>query len=77
MTETTESKAKRLLATGHLTVRSLTVDTIAATIIGDHGTYKVGCDPSGWHCDCPARTRTCSHITALQTVTLTTRTETK
>ena len=70
--ETIQEKAGRLLATGRLTVRSLTVDAITAGIVGDHGSYRVGCDPSGWYCDCPAFTRRCSHIVALKQVTLST-----
>ena len=68
--ETIQEKATRLLATGRLTVRSLTVATIVATIEGDHDTYTLGCNPGGWYCSCPTPTPRCSHIAALKQVIL-------
>lgn len=72
MRESVKIKAGRLLSTGRLTVRTISADIITAAIVGDHGSYRLGCDPSGWYCDCPAFTRRCSHIVALKQVTLST-----
>ena len=71
MTQATEDKARRLLTEGRLQLRSLDAEWITATIEGDTGAYRLGLNPGGWWCACPARTRRCSHLLALQTVTLT------
>jgi uncharacterized Zn finger protein len=68
--ENAAAKGRRLLAEGRLRVTE--VDEFAATALaevrGDSGAvYVVRHDASGWHCDCPARTR-CGHVVALQLV---------
>ena len=60
----------RIIAIGDLSAAP-TSDTIDATVSGDQGNYRVGCDPAGWYCSCPAHTRRCSHIVALKRVTVT------
>ena len=70
-TETVAAKAGRLLTEGCLQIRSVDTEWITATIEGDTGAYRLGLNPGGWSCACPARTRRCSHLLALQTVTLT------
>jgi uncharacterized Zn finger protein len=76
-----EEKGRKLLAEGRLTVRfrsseengSLAaVFPIVAECRGDSGVvYTLGFDTRSheWHCTCPARGR-CSHLVALQLVTL-------
>jgi hypothetical protein len=68
-------KARRLLIEGRLTVRWVDKDDgfVYATCKGDSGgEYNLGYDPKRkqWRCSCEART-TCSHLKALQLVTVT------
>lgn len=70
MTETTENKARRLLAEGCLLIRSVDSEWITASIESDNGHYDLGLNPNGWWCTCPNRTRRCSHLVALQRVTV-------
>lgn len=73
-----EEKGRRLLTEGRLTI--LRVDgAIVAECKGDSGeVYKLGYDPrvrsGGWRCTCPALGR-CSHLVALQLVTVKPRQE--
>ncbi len=73
--ETIEAKAARLLAGGRVTVTSVTGDHVSAACQGDTGAYDLGYDPrrpGGWWCSCRASAngRTCSHLLALQLVTV-------
>jgi hypothetical protein len=72
--ETVEAKAARYLAEGRLAVVLVTADAIEATCHGATGTWLLGWH-GGWHCDCPARTDRCAHLTALRLVTTTARSE--
>ena len=64
-------KSRRLLAEGRVTIRTVTPDRITASVRGDSAAiYRVGWEPSGWYCDCPALGRRCSHVRAVQLVTL-------
>lgn len=71
-------KARRLLAEGRLTVsQAAKGGAIVAECRGDSGdVYKLGWDPraSEWRCTCP-NPRRCSHLAALQLVTVRPRPE--
>lgn len=68
--ENSYSKASRLLVEARLEVRLVNKDVIVGVVRGDSGeVYDVMSTPSGWSCRCPAFGR-CSHIYALQRVTL-------
>lgn len=75
MTATLEriDKARRLLIEARLTVDEVSPHgRIVATCRGDSGeVYRLGHDARKreWRCTCPART-TCSHLKALQLVTV-------
>jgi hypothetical protein len=71
MREDAERKALRLLTSGRLVVELVDTERIRATVRGDSGqVYVVGYSPGpGWTCACPALNR-CSHLLALQRVTL-------
>jgi hypothetical protein len=71
-----EKKHLRLLVEGRLIVREVGLPShpgrIVAECRGDSGSvYMLGYDPRAeeWRCGCDART-TCSHIKALQLVTV-------
>jgi uncharacterized Zn finger protein len=70
MRETAAVKARRYLAEGRLLVLEVAVDRIAALCRGDTGLYALGYAAGEWACDCPARSRRCSHLQALQLVTV-------
>jgi hypothetical protein len=42
---------------------------IQATVAGDHGTYHLRVWPDRWSCPCPARTKSCAHVLAVEAVT--------
>lgn len=69
-TESARTKGQRLLTEGRLTVTQVGA-VIAAECKGDSGeVYTLGYHPrTGWLCRCPAR-GTCSHLRALQLVTV-------
>jgi hypothetical protein len=70
MREEARSKARRLLAEGRLTIRTIGRDAIIANVRGDSARiYAVVWDPTGWFCPCDAAGR-CSHILAVQLVVL-------
>ena len=70
MREDAATKARRLLAEGRVTVRTITADEIVAEVRGDSArTYSTRYDPSGWACTCDARSR-CSHVRAVMLITL-------
>lgn len=69
--ETVPDKAARYLAEGRLTVTWVRGDYVVATCEGDSGKYRLGHQPGrGWHCDCPVRNDRCSHLIALELVTV-------
>jgi len=70
MSESAAVKARRYLTEGRLLVLEVAVDRIAALCRGDTGLYSLGYAAGDWVCDCPARSRGCSHLRALQLVTV-------
>ena len=68
MREPVVDKAARYLTEGRLLVIEVAVDRIAALCRGDTGLYSLGYAAGDWACDCPARTRGCSHLRALRLV---------
>ncbi len=74
---TAAEKAAVLLAEGRLTVETVSKGVIVAACKGMSGeVYKLGYDPRGkgeWRCQCEANAkfrRRCSHLMALQLVTV-------
>lgn len=68
--ETARAKASRYLSEGRLVVTSVSGDTVTAWCRGSGEIYRLGHDLArGWYCSCAAR-RDCSHLTALQLVTV-------
>jgi uncharacterized Zn finger protein len=69
--ENARAKGQRLLAEGRLQVTRVDGGVIAAECRGDSGeVYTLGYHPrTGWLCRCAAR-GTCSHLRALQLVTV-------
>jgi uncharacterized Zn finger protein len=66
MTESAQTKARRLCAEGRVCIRTVTDLAITANVRGDSAAiYLVTWSPAGWSCSCPALTR-CSHIGAVQ-----------
>lgn len=74
MAENAQEKGRRLLTEGRLTLlRVLANGYVHAQCRGDSAeVYDLGFDPgrAQWRCSCPAK-GTCSHLVALQLVTLT------
>lgn len=73
--ETVAVKAARYLAEGRLVVTKIDGDSVTAVCRGSE-VYLLGHDVArgGWWCSCPVRrTDPCSHLLALQTVTITIR----
>jgi hypothetical protein len=72
--ETSEAKARRLLADGRVTVLRADDDTglIVAEVQGDSRTHRTLRQPTGrWQCDCPAFAqfhRNCSHLLSVQRI---------
>ena len=70
MRENAAAKGRRLLAEGRLCIDAVLGDAIAAHCRGDSGeVYDCGYQVGAWYCSCPALSR-CSHMTALQLVTV-------
>lgn len=68
MRESAYTKARRYLVEGRLLIVEVTDNYIHALCRGDSGTvYHLGLDRE-WHCDCPASSRSCSHLRALKLV---------
>ena len=70
-----DEKAAAILVDGRLTVMVRLGDHIVARCVGSTGTYALGFDEerASWYCACPAFAsfhRTCSHLRALQLVTV-------
>jgi uncharacterized Zn finger protein len=68
--EDAQTKARRLVAEGRVTIRRVSDDAIVANVRGDSAmVYIVTWSPAGWSCSCPAIGR-CSHTRAVQLVVL-------
>lgn len=68
--ENAASKSRRLLGEGRLIVERVDKDLVRATCRGSGAVYDVGWTLElGWSCSCPAIGR-CSHLLALQAVTV-------
>lgn len=65
--ENAESKGRRYLVEGRLSVAHYGPDKIQATCKGTEKTHALGYERGSWWCSCPARGR-CSHLVALQLV---------
>jgi uncharacterized Zn finger protein len=70
--ENAETKGRRYLTEGRLTVEWVDGAEIRASCLGAGQVYRLGYVPGGWACDCPAFGR-CAHLVALQLVTLSPR----
>jgi len=70
--ETLEAKAVRLLAEGRLRVVLVDGQRIEARVLGLGAEHSIGYQRGGWWCDCEAHRfgRRCSHLAALQLVTV-------
>jgi uncharacterized Zn finger protein len=72
--ENAQTKGRRLLVEGRLVVRAIRGDgTIIATCRGDSGeAYTLGYDATKkqWRCTCVEMKGRCSHLIALQLVTI-------
>ena len=69
MRESAHDKGRRLLTEGRLVVKAVSDRHISARCRGDSGEiYTLAADAQGWTCSCPAVR--CSHLVALQLVTL-------
>jgi uncharacterized Zn finger protein len=68
--ESADSKGRRYLTEGRLTLTFVEGDRVAAYCRGDGELYEVGHDPAqGWFCSCAARSD-CAHLVALRLVTV-------
>jgi hypothetical protein len=66
--ENVRSKAARYLLEGRLTIVHVDGDLVSARCAGQGSHYELGHDHGrGWFCSCPS-VRSCSHLTALQTL---------
>jgi uncharacterized Zn finger protein len=71
MREDAATKARRLLSEGRVTLRSLVDVEIRADVRGDSArVYSVRWSPAGWECPCDAMAARCSHVHAVQLITL-------
>lgn len=69
--ENVDTKARRYLAEGRLTVMQLDALSIEAVCRGGGALYELGhTSGSGWFCSCPARGVRCAHLHALRLVTV-------
>lgn len=76
MRESAHVKGRRLLVEGRLIVTKVDGDNIRSSCRGDSGeVYRQAHHAGQWWCSCPAKTR-CSHVVALQLVTVRNRGET-
>lgn len=68
--ENVETKARRYLCEGRITLRRVGPSEVLALVRGNGAFYNTGYDErSGWWCECAARGN-CAHLTALQLVTV-------
>lgn len=70
MRESVHAKARRYITEGRLLITEVGQDRISALCRGDGAIYDLGYRGTEWHCNCPAMTRRCSHLTALRLVTV-------
>jgi hypothetical protein len=68
--ETVVEKAHRYLVAGRLIVTHVGDGRIRATCRGSGDLYELGFERGVWSCSCPARSHSCSHLLALQLVTV-------
>jgi hypothetical protein len=69
MRENAQAKGLRYLVEHRLTVLRVDKDAVEAECRGDGAMYALGWKDGAWFCACPAKT-TCSHLHALQAVTV-------
>ncbi len=67
--ENAEAKGRRMVTEGRLLITLVDAQRIEARCRGNGELYRVGFTPDGWACTCPALGK-CSHIVALQLVTI-------
>lgn len=67
--ENVDTKARRYLSEGRLTITHLDSLSIEASCRGGGAVYELGHNGEAWWCDCPAR-GLCAHVFALQAVTV-------
>jgi hypothetical protein len=67
--ENARAKGLRYLCEHRLTVLRVEPERVEAECRGGGAVYKVGWRDGRWRCDCPAM-GTCSHLHALQAVTV-------
>lgn len=65
--ESVDSKGRRYLGEGRLTVQHVDAALVRATCRGGGAIYVLGWSGEGWWCGCPARGR-CAHLAALELV---------
>jgi uncharacterized Zn finger protein len=71
MRENAFSKARRYLTEGRLLIVEVNNSRVSALCRGDGSIYSLGLSPgNGWHCECPAVSRSCAHLQALRLVTV-------
>ena len=68
--ENVASKAIRIILERRLRILLVKGDRIYAECRGTDAMYHLGLDRGDWWCHCPNTTRNCSHIRALQYVTM-------
>jgi uncharacterized Zn finger protein len=70
--ESVEAKGRRYLTEGRLRVVLVDGERIEARVRGSEVEHSVGYQRGGWWCDCDAHWfgRRCSHLAALQLVTV-------
>jgi uncharacterized Zn finger protein len=67
--ESVETKGRRYLLEGRLTVIAVDESIVRATCRGAGALYQLGFDGEAWSCSCPAVGR-CAHLVAVQLVTV-------
>lgn len=69
---TADTKARELLSAGHVQVKWATDGIVVASVRGTHGVYDVNWDSfsARWSCTCPEPRGCCSHVRAVQSVTM-------
>jgi uncharacterized Zn finger protein len=68
--ESAETKARRYLTEGRITIVRVAGDDVRALARGDGVIYRLGHHVRrGWWCECPARAD-CCHLRALRLVTI-------
>lgn len=68
MRESASSKARRYVSEGRLLITEVNATRISAICRGDGAIYALGLKGGEWFCDCPAVTRSCSHLLGLRLV---------